>query len=353
MLEFIVKDNVVKKILNVLHQSDDGYAKVCGMSIVSMLENNKHLDEINIYYVGYKLTQENIDKLHQLVEAYRNTKLTYIDGEKYHNELKRLNVKPWRGIYVTWLKLLALADLKLNTDRVLYVNAHTIINSALDELLDFDFKDNTLALSYDCILNDHKQTIGLRPTDGYYNCGVMLINYKKWIQENKDEYVKKKLSEKSDYVIVDQDFCNDVFRDDITLLPATYNFSSAYYGYDLKGLIRINKLEPKYFYTYDELMEVYYAPKIIHSLFGLVGKPWEVGSEHPNRHLWLKYLRMTPWSGERMPEAKRNINWLLYKILPMPVFLRVYRFAVKGKYGSKKRNKLLLFLDKFTPQKGT
>jgi len=43
----------MKRILNVLHQSNDGYTVVCATSIVSLLENNKSLDEINIYYLGY------------------------------------------------------------------------------------------------------------------------------------------------------------------------------------------------------------------------------------------------------------------------------------------------------------
>ena len=33
-----------------------------------------------------------------------------------------------------------------------------------------------------------------------------------------------------------------------------------------------------------------------------------------------------------------NINWLLYDILPQWLFLRIYRFAVIGKYGKSKRN---------------
>ena len=45
---------VKKKILNVLYQSDDNYAVVSAISIASLLENNKTLDEIHIFYCGYK-----------------------------------------------------------------------------------------------------------------------------------------------------------------------------------------------------------------------------------------------------------------------------------------------------------
>lgn len=38
-----------KDILNVLYQSDDNYAAVSAISIASLLENNKHLKQINIF----------------------------------------------------------------------------------------------------------------------------------------------------------------------------------------------------------------------------------------------------------------------------------------------------------------
>ena len=47
-----------KRILNILHQSDDNYSKVCYMSILSLLDNNSHLDEVNIYYIGYKISEK-------------------------------------------------------------------------------------------------------------------------------------------------------------------------------------------------------------------------------------------------------------------------------------------------------
>lgn len=344
----------MKRILNVLHQSDDNYSKICYMSIMSILDNNTHLDEINIYYVGYKITKANIQKLERLGRQYRNCNFYYINGDKYHKELKTIGVRSWRGLYITWMKLLAINDIKLNTDRILYLNAHTIVTSSLDNLLDFDFKGKLLGLSYDCLINDHKETIGLNYNSKYYNCGVMLINHKKWISDNVNQYVIDKLKEKNDYVIVDQDFCNDVFRDNIALLGVEYNYSSAYYGYDIKKLLKVNKLYNKeYFYSYDDIMSEYYSPKIIHSLFGITGKPWERGNKHPNSYLWNKYKNKSPWKDDAYPRAKYNINWFLYDILPKAILMKVYKYAVYNKYGKKKRNKVILFLDRFTPQKGT
>lgn len=321
-----------KRILNVLYQSDDNYAMVSGTSITSLLENNKHLDRVNVFYCEYKISKINKARLQKVVDGYVNTKLKFIDAEKYHRIFMELGVKPWHGVYVTWLKMLAFGDLKLDTDRVLFINGHTIINGPLDELIDLDFKNNVMALGYDCLINDHKLTIGLAEDDGYYNCGIMLINHKKWLQDGIAKTVKSHLQEKSDYVIADQDLCNVLFKGQIKTLNSTYNYSSAYYAYDIKKLLKLNNLSPDYFYSYEELMENYYSPKIIHSLFGVTGKPWEQGNKHPQRLLWKKYIDMTPWRNISKPVAVRTLTWRLYDVLPKSIFMFLYMVAVRRKF---------------------
>lgn len=328
-----LKNSVHKRILNVLYQSDNNYAMVSGISIVSLLENNKHLEELNIYYLNSEIKKDNIKKLQKIVMGYPNAKLEFIDARGYHETFQNLGVKTWHGVYVTWLKMLAYGGLKLNTDRVLFINGHTIINGSLDELIDLDFENNIMALSYDALINDHKKTIGLEFDDSYYNCGIMLINHEKWQKENVDSFVRTSLAEKSDYAIADQDLCNVIFKDKIKTISASYNFSSAYYAYDLPRFLKINNLRPNYFYSYEELMEDYYAPKIIHSLFGITGKPWEIGNQHPQRFLWSKYLAMTPWKDAPRKVAVRSLTWRLYDILPSSVFMFLYMFAVKRKFG--------------------
>lgn len=315
-----------------MYESNDAYAMISGISITSLLENNQHLDEINISYLAYRLKKENIARLQDITSKYKNCSLNFVDAEEYNETFKNLGVRSWRGIYITWLKLLAFGDIDFSTDRVLFLNGHTIVNGSLDHLIDLDFEGNMMALSYDCLLNEHKRTIGLSETDGYYNCGIMLINHKKWKADKINEKMKRHLAGGVDYVIVDQDFCNAFFKGQIKLLDVTYNFSSAYYVYNLKRLLKVDKMRPEYFYSYEEIMQSYYSPKIIHSLVGTLGKPWEVGNEHPNRYLWDKYIQMTPWKDLPKPHAKRTYIWWLYKLLPSAIFMQLYRIGLYRLY---------------------
>ena len=321
-----------KDILNVLYQSDDNYAAVSAISIASLLENNKHLKQINIFYLGHKLKKGSINKFNEMVGSYKNATITFVDVSGYPDELKEIGVKAWKGLYITWYKMLAFAKLDIKTDRILYINPHTVISGALDGLLELDFEDNILALSYDAtMVNAHKDAIGLKSTDGYFNCGIMLVNHKKWMKDKIDSKMREHLRH-NHYEVADQDLCNVFFKDKIKLVGVEYNFSTVFYGYDIKKYIKANGFMSESFYSYNEIMEAYYAPKIVHSQFGITGRPWQVGNDNPVGLLWRKYLEMTPWKDAKMPEAKKDINWRLYKLLPQAIVVKLYAWAVKRKF---------------------
>lgn len=325
-----------KKILNVLYQSDDNYILALAASITSLLENNQEFKKINIYYIGYKISSDNIEKLQKLIKNFSNADLFFIDEalKGYNHIFENLDgARAWNNRYITWYKLLAFDEIDFPTDRVLYLNPHTIITSSLHELTELEFCGKLLALSYDCIREEHKFFIGLTQDEGYYNCGVMLVNIERWKAENITQFCLESLSEKNNFTIVDQDFCNVMFREDIKLLGPEYNFSSAYYAYPLKTLLKINNLDDYNYYSFQELMAEYYEPKIIHSSFGLTGKPWEEGNQHPNKYLWDKYIKLSPWKDSKRPVAKRTLAWWLYNHLPKKIFMQLYKIAVRKKLG--------------------
>jgi len=219
-----------KGILNVIYQSDDNYAVVSAISIVSLLENNKHLKQINIFYLGHQLKKDSINKFNKMIGNYKNATITFVDVSSYPDELKEIGVKAWKGLYITWYKMLAFAKLDIKTDRILYINPHTVISGALDGLLELDFEDNVLALSYDAtMVNAHKEVIGLKPTDGYFNCGIMLINHKKWMKDKIDAKMREHLRHNS-YEVADQDLCNVFFKGKIKKIGVEYNFSTVFYA---------------------------------------------------------------------------------------------------------------------------
>jgi lipopolysaccharide biosynthesis glycosyltransferase len=159
----------------------------------------------------------------------------------------------------------------------------------------------------------------------------MLVNHKKWIKDKIDSKMREHLRH-NHYEVADQDLCNVFFKDKIKLVSVEYNFSTVFYGYDIKKYIKANGFTPESFYSYNEIMEAYYTPKIIHSQFGITGRPWQVGNDNPVGLLWHKYLELTPWKNVKMPEAKKDMNWRLYELLPQAIIVKLYAWAVKRKF---------------------
>lgn len=67
--------------LNVLYQFNEKYTPYAGISMVSLMENNKIIDEITIYVMGENLTPHSQEKLTRQVQQY-GYQIHFIDTEK-------------------------------------------------------------------------------------------------------------------------------------------------------------------------------------------------------------------------------------------------------------------------------
>ena len=73
--------------LVVVYSSDNNYAQHTGVSILSLLEENKHFDSIEVYVIDNQISKENKLKLTKLIHEY-NRRIIFIDFNKYKNMLK-------------------------------------------------------------------------------------------------------------------------------------------------------------------------------------------------------------------------------------------------------------------------
>ena len=316
------------KILNVLYQSNDNYAAITGISMISLMENNKNIDEINFYLLDDNIASENIVKLEESVKKY-GRKLIIIDTDLIIKRLKdELNVSPHRGTYTTYFKLVAVNLLQIPTDRVLQLDGDTIITGSLMPILDFDFEENIMAATYDCIANSYRKLIDIPLTDKYYNCGVILFNQPLWISECCEQKIIHHLKNvRNRYYIVDQDILNVLFRHKIKYLDITYNFNSGFYIYGVKNSFKLYGLSPEYYDTQEKVESVYPAP-IIHHCMEAHGRPWEADNGHPQNELFDNYLRISPWHDYVKRKVGRplifKIQRKLYKLLPFVIYSEIH-----------------------------
>jgi lipopolysaccharide biosynthesis glycosyltransferase len=316
---------VTKKILNVLTQSDENYLIPGSVMVTSLCENNKHLDEINVYYLSLGISDKSLKKLNKIATNYSNLTIHIIDSKKYQQEAEELNLSKWNGKLITWFKLLVLSDLSINTDRVLYLNPHSLVTGNLEGLIDISFNKNIMLNIYDYFENfpGVVDLPSVKKGDPYFNCGLMLFNHKKWNSDNVGNKVKESLKEKSNFRIADQDFCNEYFKNMIGVMPFEYYVWETYYLYSPSQSLKVWNLynKPNY-YTPDEVMSSLLTPKIIY-LTSAPGRTWYKNTKAPAAPLFQKYLKMTPFVNYDRPETIKNLAYYVTFYLPKNISLRI------------------------------
>jgi len=319
------------KTLNILYQSNDYYSVVTGVSMTSLCENNKDIDEINFYILNDSISDLNMQKMQQVCDTYHRS-LIPVDTKVILQRLLDLKVAPFKNTYTTYFKLMALKGLDVPNGRIFQLDGDTVINGSLMELIDMDLTDSILAATYDCTMNKYKSLIDIPETDKYYNGGVLLINLDMWKSEHCEELIVEHLKNvRHGYYTVDQDILNVLFRSKFKYLDLKYNFNSGFYIYGIKESLKMYGLKPAYYNTVEEIQKAYENPVIYHCMGAMTGRPWEKDSIHPQNAIFDRYLALSPWKNYEKASVKRKkifkLQRKLYQILPRRMYIPLHMIA--------------------------
>lgn len=296
--------------MDIVYHSSNSFVGITGVSILSLLENNKNTDTIRIYYINRDITDENKSILRNMVEQYDRS-IEFIDmpnwNEKYNVNLST-SLKRWPGYGVNRLFISEL--LPKNIDRVLYLDSDTVVEGSLEELWNLDFEDCYEAAVDDCLSKKYRKLVHLKGEGVYCNNGVLLLNLKKFREENIIktfiDFVKKY---DGYFVFNEQTILNSVFENKIKVLPLKYNVYTLVYAFDYKQLMRLRK-PYKYCYSEEEYVSARSNPCITHytGCFMVNKRPWVQGSEHPHVDAYLKYKKLSPWAADDLWEDNRSVT---------------------------------------------
>ena len=302
--------------LNIIYSSDDNYYIYMGVSILSVLENNKNFNSINIYIVDNNISDGNKLELKKLVESYQRN-IIFIDFEKYKKYLN-LNMQ-WQISISSYARLFVASMLPSNIDKVLYFDCDTLIVDSLNELWNQDINDFYIAGVCDTVPSNIKQAIGLNNKDFYINAGMLLINLKKWREDNLEKNLLNFIDNHNGNVIHhDQGVINGVIKNK-KILPLKYNLMTSYLMMSRDDIIKFYKVEDP-FYSKEQIDEAIKNPVYIHYTPGFTTRPWVKGCKHPYVDLYWKYLKLTPWKDFKPIKNNEKfhvkmVNWI-YLNLP-------------------------------------
>ena len=210
--------------MNLLFSINQGYKKHL-IECIHSIQRFMPEDGYDIYILHSDLTNKDIKEIKQKLDETIRFHFIYVDRQMVTNfpKTKRYPEEIYYRIY-------AKQFLPEDIDRILYLDADTIIINPLDELYNKDFEGNYyLACTHvRKFLNKINMIrLGIDEKCQYINSGVMLINLKKLRQEQDLNEVSEYVDKHKDFLMLpDQDIITALYGKKVGILDSRlYNLS--------------------------------------------------------------------------------------------------------------------------------
>jgi len=310
--------------LNIAYSCNEAYIQHTGISMLSLFENNKDFDEIDVYFITKDVSDESILLLQELTEKYQR-KLIIIPFEKLCSRLKINNMG--RHIETVYSKLF-FSQLE-GIDKILYLDSDTIVDSSLESLWEKNIEEYLVA-GVRTFTIDAIEDLGLKKNDILINDGIVLMNLNKFRKLNiEDKFVKSIEVFNGEPPILSEGILNLVCRGKILALHPKYNLMSGFFDYKKHMLYRISD-----YYSNEIIDQAIKTPIIIHYLSALYGRPWFNNCTHPLKNKYLLYKSMSYWKDVPLLKNKIGFKSYLIKVFFSIFPSKIIRFVrgIKNKY---------------------
>lgn len=282
--------------MNVLFQCDDRYAAVTGVSLTSLLENNRDAEELHIYLINDCISEENREKFKLLAQQFGRT-IEFLDMSGFSERLEAAGAPMWCGSYAAYGRLFALDMIREEIDRLLYLDSDTIVTADLSELYNMELEGNVCAMVQDALCYALYKHIGHLRDEPYYNSGVILFDAAAWKRQGCEAAVFPFITSHGGQLrFPDQDTLNYILKGKIKRLDVKYNFFVQFLTLGIVENYYVYSLDKKpHYYSREEMAQAGRSAVIYHYSTG--EKPWLKDARCALAELWDKYLQLSPWAG--------------------------------------------------------
>jgi lipopolysaccharide biosynthesis glycosyltransferase len=189
--------------------------------------------------------------------------------------------------------------LPADVERVIYIDADTIVVDSLVKLWNIDIGSKPIAACADGGGVTQSNRMSLPSSHSYFNAGVMIFNLAELRKSNElDGAFDLYRMRKKDIIFQDQDILNIMFCNRTYILPLKWNINHYIFAY--------SSILPSY--SVEDAREAVMDPGIIHFTERI--KPWDAHSRcvNPFARLYWHYRNMTPWKESPAQQITRNIR---------------------------------------------
>lgn len=291
------QNNVEGICLDIAYGVDQNFIYGCGISIASILKNNPSRNlRFHIFIDSFSDTD--LKMFDTLAEQYRTRITIYLIN---CNHLRTLpSTKNWT--YAIYFRF-AIADYFISkANKLLYLDADIICKGSIDELCDFSFPNNEVAM----VVTEGESEWWLKRSkslgvpgiaNGYFNSGFLLINLPQWADSCVSEHAIKMLNEPEIVKKIthpDQDVLNILLANKLYFANEKFNTQFSL-NYQLKDDF-INPIKD------DTVLIHYIGPS----------KPWHNwAGDYPVSKPFIDAKKASPWADVPLLKPK-NSNQLRY-----------------------------------------
>ena len=317
--------------MNIVYSSSDSYAPIAGVSIMSLLYNNRDADDLHIYMIDNHISYTNKERFQKLVSEY-GREITFIPKPDLEKETG-VTIETGRWNISTFFRLFLCTILPKDIDRCIYLDCDTVVRHSLKELWETDLGSCIVAAVDDCRSDRYKTELGLPEDSTYTNNGVLLIDLAGWREhEVEKDFFDFIVKHNGDITYVDQGVLNGVLAKQNLVKPihTKYDAMTIFFDFNYEELLKVRR--PEHHLSEQEYNETVSDPYIIHftSCFYSGTRPWNQKNDHPFVDDYLKYKEMSPWRDTApLPDDRKPAKKLMTTVCrTMPKGLMIASISV-------------------------
>lgn len=288
-------------MINICYTADQGYAMQVAVSMVSMLENNPD-EDLCFYVLANNYSADTKGKYKKIEERY-SCKVFIVDITEKMRSLLQTEVVKEPGairngvVSFMYARLFIGSAIPETIDKLIYIDSDTLYINKIRDLYDIEIKEGYIyAAVRDLWPNIYNRVIGLKENDLYFQSGIMLVDMKKWREQQCESRILGCIANlKHYYSLHDQDILNVCFHGKIQTLPLEFGMVYFVREYSAEQIRDLAGKSVEQYYSNDEIKAAKSKPYVIHYAGDYFGRPWIYPRACKDSRLWLSYFKLTPW----------------------------------------------------------
>ena len=294
-------------MINVVVSSDENYAPHLETLLVSIGENNKYEEQIQISIFDGGLSKDTQEWILNLSQRYRNLTFVFIQMTEADIE-NRIGGGIGRDRSLATYSRIFIPEI-IEGEKAIYLDVDAVVESDLRELYAIDLTRYAIAGVRDSNPINRHRNVGLNDSQPYINAGMILWNLEKCREINATEqFIQFIRDRKGQVEAMDQGTINGTFGKQklIKIIHPKFNAFTSLFQLTNKEICRIYGLP--YYYSDVEIAEACKKPVFIHFTPNMTTRPWVKNCLHPLKDAYWKYRRLTQFSENQFCNDQRSMK---------------------------------------------